>query len=50
LAALLWRLPVLGIILPPEAKAIQKYADKIFERKSFQESLSDAERGMREEA
>ncbi|MDF2690639.1 MAG: sspA [Gammaproteobacteria bacterium] len=48
LAALLWRLPVLGINLPADqGKLIIKYAEKLFKRESFQASLSDAEREMR---
>jgi len=46
LAALLWRLPYLGIQLPAQAKAIHKYAQKLFKRESFLTSLSDAEREM----
>jgi len=49
LAALLWRLPVLGINLPADqGKPIIKYAEKLFKRESFQASLSEAEREMRE--
>jgi len=47
LAPLLWRLPSLGIKLPPKAKAVEDYAQRIFARESFQASLSDAERDMR---
>lgn len=49
LAALLWRLPLLGIELPASAKPILNYANKLFNRESFIESLSDAEREIREE-
>ena len=48
LAPLLWRLPAYGIDLPRSAKPIQQYADRIFERDSFQVSLSEAERELRE--
>lgn len=48
LAALLWRLPYLGVQLPVQAKAIAKYAAKLFKRDSFAASLSDAEKAMRE--
>ena len=48
LAALLWRLPVLGIELPSQAKAIEDYCQRVFARDSFQASLSDAEKEMRE--
>ena len=44
---ILWRLPSLGIDLPNQAKALLKYADRIFERPCFKASLSDAEKGMR---
>lgn len=47
LAALLWRLPHLGIELPVQAKAISKYAAKLFKRESFITSLSEAEKAMR---
>ena len=49
LAPLLWRLPLLGIDLPEEqCKPLIKYMDRLFERESFQISLSDAEREMRD--
>lgn len=47
LAPLLWRLPALGIELPPEAKAVTAYAERIFSRDAFQLSLTEAEREMR---
>ena len=48
LAALLWRLPALGVDLPKvEAKAIIDYANRLFKREAFLASLSDAEREMR---
>jgi len=47
LAPLLWRLPSLKIKLPSKAKAVEDYAERIFARKSFQDSLSDIERAMR---
>ncbi len=47
IAPLLWRLPAYGIELPAQAKAIHAYADRIFSRESFQASLSDLERDMR---
>jgi len=47
IAPLLWRLPSLNIKLPPKAKAVEDYAQRIFARDSFQASLSDAERDMR---
>jgi RNA polymerase-associated protein len=48
-APILWRLPVLGIELPPKhGKPIQDYMDRIFGRDSFQASLSEAELDMRD--
>ena len=47
IAPVLWRLPVLGIELPNEAKAVLDYADRIFNRPTFQEALSEKEREMR---
>jgi stringent starvation protein A len=47
LAPLLWRLPMLGIKLPTNAKAVEAYAERMFTRDSFQASLSDVERDMR---
>jgi RNA polymerase-associated protein len=45
---ILWRLPFLGVDLPNQAKPLLKYADRVFGRPSFQSSLSEAERQMRE--
>jgi len=46
-APILWRLPVLGIELPPKhGRPILDYMDRIFERDSFQASLSEAELDM----
>lgn len=47
IAPILWRLPSWGISLPSEAKAIQKYAERIFARDSFQASLTEAEQDLR---
>jgi RNA polymerase-associated protein len=47
MAAVLWRLPMLGIELPAQAKPLQQYMDRLFERESFQASLSEAEHEMR---
>lgn len=48
LAPMLWRLPHYGVELPVQAKAVQKYAERIFKRESFRASLSAKEREMRE--
>lgn len=45
-APLLWRLPVLGIELPPQAKAVQDYAKRIFALPAFRASLTEAEHEM----
>lgn len=46
LAPLLWRLPAYGIVLPEAAEPVKQYAQRIFAREAFQNSLSDAEREM----
>lgn len=48
IAPLLWRLPTLDIALPSNAKPIQKYEARLFERDAFQASLTESEREMRE--
>lgn len=47
LAPLLWRLPTLGISLPKQASALLDYADRMFARESFRDSLTELEREMR---
>lgn len=46
IAPLLWRLPLLGIELPKEAKAVLAYQKRVFERPTFQASLSDIEKEL----
>ena len=46
LAPLLWRLPVYGIELPRQARPILDYAERLFARKAFQQSLTEPEREM----
>ncbi len=46
LAALFWRLPVLGIQLPKKSQPLLDYCHRVFGRDSFQTSLSAAEREM----
>lgn len=47
-APILWRLPALGIELPAkQCKALLDYAERMFERDSFQASLSEQEREIR---
>ncbi len=46
-SALLWRLPVMGIVLDDaQAKPILKYMDRMFSRDSFKASLSELEKEM----
>ena len=47
LAPILWRLPAYGVRLPAHAKALQKFADRIFEREAFTQSLTEAEYELR---
>ncbi|MFT4675113.1 MAG: RNA polymerase-associated protein [Reinekea sp.] len=48
-APILWRLQSLGVELPEkQAKSIDKYMERIFERESFQVSLSEVEQEMRD--
>jgi RNA polymerase-associated protein len=47
LAPILWRMPVYKIDLPRQAKPLLEYAERVFERKSFQASLTEAEKEMR---
>ncbi len=46
LAPVLWRLQHYGIVLPRQAKPILDYGERLFERKSFQLSLTELEREM----
>lgn len=47
IAPLLWRLPQLEIELPPQAKPISDYAERMFRREGFKHSLSEFERELR---
>ena len=47
IAPILWRLPLYGIELGREADAIDDYAKRVFERRSFQQSLTELEHEMR---
>jgi RNA polymerase-associated protein len=48
IAPVLWRLPAWGITFSPaETKAINKYAERVFQRDSFQASLTEAEQELR---
>lgn len=48
IAPLLWRLPAYGIELRASAVPVRRYMDLVFSRRSFQDSLSDAEQEMRQ--
>jgi RNA polymerase-associated protein len=49
ISPVLWRLPALGIELNGNAaQPIRKYMDRIFASRSFRESLTEAEREMRQ--
>lgn len=47
IAPILWRLPVYGIELGSQAEPIDAYMKRVFERRSFQESLTELEQEMR---
>ncbi|MEM7502577.1 MAG: glutathione S-transferase N-terminal domain-containing protein [Pseudomonadota bacterium] len=47
IAPILWRLPVYGIELGTQAEPIEAYMKRVFERPSFQESLTELEQEMR---
>ena len=47
IAPILWRLPVYGIDLGSQAEPIEMYMKRVFERRSFQESLTELEQEMR---
>ena len=46
IAPILWRLNEMCIELPDEAAAVKQYAQRIFDRESFQQSLSEVEEDM----
>ncbi len=46
-APILWRLPRYGVKLPGAARVIKEYAQRLFARPAFRESLSEAELEMR---
>lgn len=45
-APLLWRLPSLGVELPPQAEALRLYAKRMFAWAAFRKSLTEAEQEM----
>ncbi len=48
LAPILWRLKSLGVTLPTSAKAVTEYAERIFDRDAFLDSLTEEERELDE--
>ena len=51
IAPVLWRLPVWGVTFSPtEMKAINKYCERVFQRDSFQASLTESEQELRNSA
>lgn len=46
LAPLLWRLSLYEITLPRQARPILEYAERLFARKAFRQSLTEAEKAM----
>ncbi len=49
MAPLLWRLSHYGIALSPNSRALEVYANALFNRKSFQDSLTTPEKHLRPE-
>jgi len=47
IAPVLWRLRHYGIELPKEARSVNTYADRLFEREGFMLSLTESERELR---
>lgn len=47
LIPILWRLPLLDIELPRQAKPLQEYMERMFAREAVQTSLSKFERDLR---
>lgn len=49
LAPVLWRLPIWGMnsFTPAETKTLNKYAERLFQRDSFQASLTETEQELR---
>jgi RNA polymerase-associated protein len=48
IAPVLWRLDYYRIDLPPQARPVLQYAERLFKRDSFRASLTEAEREMRD--
>ena len=48
IAPVLWRLKYYNIDLPPQARAVNEYAERMFARDSFKASITEAEKEMAE--
>lgn len=48
MAALLWRLPILGIEVPADSVNLRNYCERVFERATFKHSLSEMEQELSE--
>ena len=48
IAPLLWRLEEYGVSIPAQAKSVKVYAERLFERSSFQDSLTSQEKHTEE--
>lgn len=48
-APILWRLPEFGISLPENTKSLHEYINRLFNRESFQASLTETEHEIRSE-
>ncbi len=48
MAPLLWRINTYAIKLPPSAKPLLQYGDRLFERNAFRDSLSAQEKALRQ--
>lgn len=46
---LLWRLKIMGIVIPPSAKSLIRYMKRLFTRDTVQASFTDVEREMNDE-
>jgi RNA polymerase-associated protein len=47
ISPLLWRLPAYGVDLGADAEPIEEYMNRVFARRSFQQSLTELEQEMR---
>ena len=48
LAPILWRLPAYGVRLPAQSRALQRFANRLFDREAFAQSLTEAEQELRD--